>query len=201
MNASEIRRRALLAATKATLSVLAAGCGGQIDDSPPTYDAGSAGHAGSAPSGAGAVAAAGASGAGASGAGGMGGTGGAGVAATASPLCQGTQGPTFSSETIDCCGAVVTAYFPKNGPFPEGTAPPDVVTCCDVALSWFSSSAPTNSPTTAFDGANTFDCCSVASNPGSALCSPWGPPTPPAMPAWLVAHWEAWLADALEEVA
>ena len=100
-------------------------------------------------------------------------------------------------ETFDCClGELAPLRATEAGPAPEGAdaaaADPATVACCGaVVFAADQDYAETNRGAVAmaelqelddFGWAGRETCCRVLDWPGGATCTPWGPPTPPAMP-------------------
>ncbi len=90
-----------------------------------------------------------------------------------------------SSATFDCCATYLTA---QAGDADVGldTAPPETHACCSAIVSYL------DHQTDAF-GANYVrvenvigECCeTITPRPDDGACTPWGPPSPPAMPSAL----------------
>jgi hypothetical protein len=181
MNKQEVRRLALLGAAKVAFSATLVGCGGIV-----VYES-------------------------ASGSGTTGGAGGSEmkpvpwttvasttsseattVATTTATTSTGTNvgqcevpaSAPYSDTTVACCDALVDAEFPTWSP-PVQDPTPDLVACCDVVLTEASAKEMT---TAASSGSGVpyvaiAQCCQVpgVSPTPQPLCTPWGPPVPPAM--------------------
>ena len=205
--AAEIRRRALLAAAKVTLSLSALACAdsespadrtdaltggaGSPGGASTTGGAGGSAIAGSGTAaGTGGVAAAGAGGAGAAGGSGLAGQGGS----VGGSACDVLQEASYKVSTVDCCTAQVASVLPvwsdTTQPMPDRPETIDQATldCCKVlVVTNDASKQPFQPESAAWQQAAT--CCPYLplNDPEfqGPTCTPWGPPMPPAMPlAW-----------------
>ena len=110
-------------------------------------------------------------------------------------------GAQISQGTFDCCVATVSTLASTDagvmiGDLPDsGAAGTDVTTCCAAIvarldyeeLSSFGAQ-PDASAWNADESASAgvrWACCAAVGHPEGPTCTPWGPPTPPAMPASL----------------
>ena len=104
-------------------------------------------------------------------------------AATTTPI--GATPPSETTATTSApppekasCESVINQAFPTEGQYPgtKKDVSPEVVACCRESLLKHQGSAP-----------HRWDCCAQfdksTSNEIHAACTPWGPPTPPAMVA------------------
>jgi hypothetical protein len=181
--------------------------------------AGSSAQAGASPveSAGGAASVAGASGAGtssgvggASGAGASPGVGGAssgaggevaaaGAGQGGGPGCgEDTEFP-YEAAQVNCCLGVVKATFPQDpGAPPPETISAEELACCRVVLT--SRDKQDGTPIAGVDPIPwdiAYACCPFtepSDGSFSPTCTPWGPPTPPEMQAWLLAD-RSWLAE------
>lgn len=198
---SNVRRAALLAAAKVAL----AGCGGTVapvdagggDALSDDAVAGGYGETGGAApfdtpfdslnlGGAGGGGVVGGPGGGASGLGGEGG-GGAGQ-----PLCGApdlTHVKNFWNETFETVSEDATSccYEALDGAtslaaLPEGQARDDAKVCCAALVAAVQTETEVASFDKFYDSVG-WECCGLLDNPMSMACTPWGPPTPPAMKA------------------
>ena len=181
---SEARRRALLSAAKATLSLSVVGCG---PSAPP---------ASSIPSEQVSVGDQPAAARGAEQPLRPAGPGSPGSGAT----CDTTPREAYSKESLRCCRAVVdevnermkAAYQSK--PYEPPVLTPLQQDCCSLAID-----AVDHQPDTELGRSNVYTCCMFGRDEGRPwtpvarssqaptghVCSPWGPPMPPALPAHL----------------
>ncbi len=159
---SEIHRRALLAASKVSLSftaasiaaIVGAGCGGQLDDAPAHAhvgqdDAASPSDAAPAPD--------------------------------AASAAEASTAPDAASDASSC-GAMVQAALGADAGVPTDPVDPALVKCCETILPDWTKDGDHG---VGFEAAR--GCCSVLGveewwTVGSAACTPWGPPMPPEMP-------------------
>ena len=161
-----IRRMALRNAAKVALGSLVMGCGGMID----TTDDGAAPDAAhDAPKDA--------------------------VAKTDAATTLACTGPVeadasgIDTTTFQCCLGVEDALIGGQAPFEVDsgvvTSDPSAVNCCNAII------AHVDQVTTDYNAASQALqlCCPALKYPPGIACTPWGPPTPPAM------------ADVLQEVA
>ena len=192
MDRSEVVRCALQGAAKVAFSAALVGCGGIVieDRSQLANGAGGASASTSEVDGTSVVAASSTTGSTTSTVSSTS-TGGEGGALA----CEVGSGPPYTDEAILCCNKLVEDTFPTGTPtpFPPAPASAALVACCDVALEARDHGAVDGPTPVPWDSG--YACCSIPGveqpKPFSATCSPWGPPSPPAMPADLV-----WLEEA-----
>jgi hypothetical protein len=195
MDRSDVVRCALQGAAKVAFSAALVACGGVTIEETPSLTTGGAGGQTAATSGAStttsqasntsspASTSASASTASSGGAGGGDGS------------CHVESGPPFADTTITCCNDLVEATFPADMPTttPPAPASPELVACCGVALE--ARDHPAVNGPTPVPWESGYECCAIPGvqkpKPFSSTCSPWGPPSPPAMPDDLV-----WLEEA-----
>lgn len=171
---SEIHRRALLAASKVSLSLTAAsivaavGCGGQVDQGPPAahvaLDAAPAHDAAASPDGSPAA------------------------PVVADAAVDGSSSASDAATVVDAvadasaCGAMVQAALGADAAVPSEPVDPELSKCCEQVLASWTKDGDHG---VGFEAAR--GCCMVLGGEewwtiGGAACTPWGPPMPPEMP-------------------
>lgn len=181
MDRSEVRRIALLGAAKVAFSAALVGCGGVAPVSEPGRkeadgDGGTTPVPWQTPPRAGTTA-----------------TITTNPAASAAPpsgaTCQASSRPPIDAKAVECCQRVLATAFRQSGPAGQATpSSPDLVACCDLALTVRDDGVPGAPPAGTFDFSTAYQCCSVpgiAHDLSTRSCSPWGPPAPPSLPAGL----------------
>jgi hypothetical protein len=116
---------------------------------------------------------------------------GGGAAKKADPSCK-TPPPNTAVDpaVFTCCIDYLAPYAPDGGH--ELTAPasklPEVKACCAAVIDAVTQHTENYSrvPPGEKNG-----CCTLLDHPPTLLCTPWGPPVPPAMPEALREVWEA----------
>jgi hypothetical protein len=108
-----------------------------------------------------------------------------------------------SEDTFQCCIAEVKAATGDASPWTDPNGPdastvqnnPAALNCCDVIVARIDNEPDGGSMGADYGAAGEALgwCCIALNNPMGTACTPWGPPTPPAMP-------EA-LAELMEKVA
>ena len=117
-------------------------------------------------------------------------------AAGAAACGEGAEHP-YSAEQVDCCVAVVKAAFPGglSEPAPEALTA-EQAGCCRVLLETRDQQDPAAEGAVPWELA--YPCCpfvpSASQDGFSPTCTPWGPPTPPAMDPALWGE-ERWLGE------
>ena len=86
--------------------------------------------------------------------------------------------PTSYSEAYLACNTLIKAADKKSqeANTPPAETTPDVLDCCSLQIEEISTLD--QNP---FKWENHNFCCSAMNWQGSSACTPWGPPTPPAM--------------------
>ena len=193
MERSEVVRCALLGAAKVAFSAALVGCGGIVIDDRSSLGGGGTGgepaRTGETSSGA-----LGPSSSSADTRGPVATSSSSGVGAGGGSGCDVEGGAPYDEATITCCQKLVVDAFPPGvpTPFPPAPASAELVACCSVTLETqdHGTVGPTPVP-----WESAYACCLVPGvetpKPFSATCSPWGPPSPPAMPSDLTRIEEA----------
>jgi hypothetical protein len=123
----------------------------------------------------------------------------AGAGQGGGPGCgEDTEFP-YEAAQVNCCLGVVKATFPQDpGAPPPETISAEELACCRVVLT--SRDKQDGTPIAGVDPIPwdiAYACCPFtepSDGSFSPTCTPWGPPTPPEMQAWLLAD-RSWLAE------
>ena len=95
-----------------------------------------------------------------------------------------------SEETFQCCVADVTSKTGDASPWTDPNGPdaslvqndPAALNCCDVIVARIDNPPDGGSINDYTAAGNALNWCCIALNyPMGTACTPWGPPTPPAM--------------------
>ena len=89
---------------------------------------------------------------------------------------EGFKAPENFPENFDSCKTVLTSATKDLNNFSFEKIPENIQTCCAEYTNFLAANRKMSGEFHGF-------CCDVQNWQGSAACTPWGPPTPPAFPA------------------